>query len=113
MERDEKPGTDAVLTPYDTGERCEPKLWQPNRESVIADMQDEGDADAIGNVDFDDDCGDTVCTVHVSRHPGGRYTIHVMPMVDEGDLAVEIHYGDGFIVQPIENGVIIDHQRSI
>lgn len=27
-----------TLTPYDTGSRLEPKLWQPNRSSVIAAM---------------------------------------------------------------------------
>lgn len=108
MEHDEKPGADAVLTPYDTGERCEPKPWQPDRESVIADMGDPEHAENIGNVDFDDDCGDTVCTVHVSRAPDGRYVLHVMPMVDMDALAIAVHHGKGLVIQPIEHGVLVD-----
>lgn len=66
------------LTPYDTGARCEPKLWQPDRASVLAAMSGDEGQD-IGNVDFDDDEGHTVATVHVSRTSDGVFTVHVVP----------------------------------
>lgn len=82
--------TERTLTPYDTGVRCEPKLWQPDRDAVLEAMK-HGESEDIGNVDFDDDGGETVCTVHVSRNPDGSFTVHVIPFVDEGELHVEIH----------------------
>lgn len=66
------------LTPYDTGERCEPKLWQPDEAAVLEALND----DDIGNVDFDDDAGRTVVTVHVSRGADGSHTVHVIPFSD-------------------------------
>jgi hypothetical protein len=83
--------TPAGLTPYDTGERCEPKLWQPDRASVLHAMQYEDEGAGIGNVDFEDDCGDTVVTIHVSRTPDGVYTVHVIPFVGEAELEIERH----------------------
>ena len=52
-----------ILTPYDTGQRAEPKLWQHSRAEVLQVMR-HGEAEDIGNVDFDDDEGTTVATVH-------------------------------------------------
>lgn len=65
------------LSPYDTGARCEPKLWQPYREAVAAAMR-SGNADDIGNVDFTDDADRTVVTVHVSRSDDGMFTVHLI-----------------------------------
>ena len=80
------------LTPYNTGERCEPMLWQKNHTEVLAAMRDEpGD---IGNVDFDDDEGRTIVTVHVSRNDDGTHTVHIMPLVERAEIAVETHFED-------------------
>ena len=79
-----------ALTPYDTGERCEPKLWQPDRAAVLAAMNGDEGRD-VGNVDFEDDEGHTVVTIHVSRSADGIYTVHVVPFVDEEQLEVERH----------------------
>lgn len=76
------------LTPYDTGDRCEPKVWQPDSASVRAAMRG-GEIDDIGNVDFDDDEGHTVVTVHVSRNEDGTHTVHVIPFVDDAELLIE------------------------
>lgn len=70
-----------ILTPYDTGQRAEPKLWQRSRAEVHQAMQ-HGDAEDVGNVDFIDDEGATIATVHVSRDPDGGHTVHVMPFTD-------------------------------
>lgn len=79
------------LTPYDTGARAEPRLWQNSRKQVLEEMN-HGDPEDIGNVDFNDDENRTVATVHVSRHDG-TYTVHVIPHDD--DLRVELHGEDG------------------
>lgn len=78
------------LTPYDTGARCEPKLWQPDHSSVITAMRSD-ETDDIGNVDFEDDAGETVVTIHVSRNDDGTYTVHVIPLVGEAELEIELH----------------------
>ncbi|MEW1548406.1 hypothetical protein [Streptomyces tsukubensis] len=78
------------LSPYDTGARCEPKLWQPNAEAV-AEVMRSGEAEDIGNVDFTNDGGCTIVTVHVSRSDDGMYTAHVMPMWSEDQVRVELH----------------------
>ncbi|MFD8609465.1 hypothetical protein [Streptomyces sp. NPDC059631] len=78
------------LSPYDTGARCEPKLWQPNAEAV-ADVMRSGEAGDIGNVDFTNDGGCTIVTVHVSRRDDGMYTVHLMPMWSDDQVRVELH----------------------
>ncbi|WP_434598288.1 hypothetical protein [Streptomyces sp. A5-4] len=78
------------LSPYDTGARCEPKLWQPDSKAVVEVMR-SGQADDIGNVDFTDDEDSTVVTVHVSRSDDGRYTVHLMPMCSDDRIRVELH----------------------
>lgn len=49
-----------ALTPYDTGARLEPQLWQTFDEPA-----------AYGRVDFDDEEGRTVLTLHVERREAG------------------------------------------
>lgn len=52
------------LTPYDTGERLEPKPWTaPVRGTTVVDR--------LGKVDYDDECGNTVVVVHVERTDSG------------------------------------------
>ncbi len=77
-----------ILTPYDTGQRAEPKLWQLGRRDVI-EVMFYGDAEDIGNVDFTNDEGATVATVHVSRDPDGGHTVHVMPHTDT--IRLDLH----------------------
>ncbi|WP_338675929.1 hypothetical protein V1460_25395 [Streptomyces sp. SCSIO 30461] len=78
------------LSPYDTGARCEPKLWQPNSKAVAKVMR-SGEAEDIGNVDFTNDEGSTVVTVHVSRSDDGLYTVHLIPACDDDQIRVEFH----------------------
>ncbi|MFI1408806.1 hypothetical protein ACH4Y0_02530 [Streptomyces sp. NPDC020707] len=78
------------LSPYDTGARCEPKLWQPNSETVAKAMR-SGDAEDIGNVDFTNDEDSAIVTVHVSRSDDGMYTVHLMPTCNEDQIRVELH----------------------
>ncbi|MFK0154154.1 hypothetical protein ACIQVK_19035 [Streptomyces sp. NPDC090493] len=78
------------LSPYDTGARCQPRLWQPNREAVTAAMR-SGEAEGIGNVDFTNDEDNTVVTVHVSRGDDGMYTVHLVPMCSEDQIRLEFH----------------------
>lgn len=87
--------TTPELSPYDTGARCEPKLWQPTPEAVEAIMR-SGDVDDIGNVDFDDGEGHTVATIHLSRGDDGQFTLHVMPLCEVSELTIEIHSGETF-----------------
>ncbi|MGP5365718.1 hypothetical protein ACTXLB_20655 [Brachybacterium tyrofermentans] len=77
-----------ILTPYDTGQRAEPALWQRSRAEVLQVMR-HGEAEDIGNVDFDDDEGTTVATVHVSRDPDGGHTVHVIPHTDT--IRLDLH----------------------
>jgi hypothetical protein len=78
------------LSPYDTGARCEPKLWQPDGEAV-AEVMRSGEAEDIGNVDFTNDEGSTIVTVHVSRSDDGMYTVHLVPMWNDDQIRIELH----------------------
>lgn len=60
------------LTPYDTGERLEPKLWVTSTAGLTRDNADE-----FGKVDFDDEEGATAFTVRAERNPDGSYTLRV------------------------------------
>jgi hypothetical protein len=64
------------ISPYGTGARCEPKLWQPNSEAV-AEVMGSGEAGDIGNVDFTNGENSMVVTVHVSRSDDGLYPVHL------------------------------------
>lgn len=56
------PDPPAPLSPYDTGQRAEPKVWEEHhRES-------EGD---FGKVDFNDDLDYTVATLYIERDESG------------------------------------------
>ena len=61
-----------IITPYDTGERLEPKVWhiQPRN------LPSQEEAERYGRVDFDDDEGQTVFTAYVERTPTG-YAVHI------------------------------------
>lgn len=78
------------LSPYDTGTRCEPKMWQPDQNSVINAMK-YNETDDIGKVDFDDDEGHTVCVVHVEPDASGKFVVHVQPLCGDDEISVELH----------------------
>lgn len=55
------------LTPYDTGARCQPKVWPLHAG--------EDNEDRYGKVDFDNDESATVTTVYVESGDDG-YVLH-------------------------------------
>lgn len=59
-----------AVTPYDTGERLEPRPW------VSRERPAQGDDD-FGRVDFDDEEGHTVVTIHVRRRHPGAYMVRI------------------------------------
>lgn len=65
--------SDVELTPYDTGERAQPFVWEH-----------DGDSDRYGMVDFDNDEGATIATVYVARSEiDGSYVMHIEPNNDD------------------------------
>lgn len=64
------------LTPFDTGERCEPIVWPI------------GDPEDAGKVDFENDESATVAVVYVKRTEGG-YALVVEPIDDTLEIVVE------------------------
>jgi len=74
----------AELSPYDTGARCEPRVWLPYGTEVTPTTP----AENFGKVDFDDDEGSTVCVVLVERGKDGVHTVRVDPLcADEGSAS--------------------------
>lgn len=63
-----------TLTPYETGERLEPELW-----NVYPVWQPDtyGTGEGWGKVDFDDENATTHATIHGERNEDGTYTIHI------------------------------------
>lgn len=58
------------LTPYDTGQRLEPKTWVTSTAGVT-----KGNADDFGKVDFDTDSTSTLATLWIERQEDGTYTL--------------------------------------
>lgn len=85
------------LTPYDTGARCEPKVWLPHGTTVT----EATPAENFGKVDFDDDEAHTVATIHLECSADGRYTVHVLSHVEDAEIKLELGLRDGpVLVQP-------------
>ncbi|MFD9868500.1 hypothetical protein ACFXI8_27030 [Streptomyces niveus] len=91
------------LSPYDTGARCQPKLWQPNTEAVALAMR-SGNEDDIGNIDFTNDEDSTIVTVHVSHSDDGMYTVHLMPTCGDDQIRVELHAEKGPVTIEADTG---------
>lgn len=91
------------LSPYDTGARCEPELWQPNSRAVVLAMR-SGNEEDIGNVDFTNEEDRTIVTVHVSRGDNGMYTVHLMPACGDDQIRVEFHGNEGQAVIDPQTG---------
>lgn len=66
----------SVLTPYDTGARLEPKVWQVNRLDLVNPERKDG-ADRYGKVDFELDDSSTALTIYVTQDADG-ITVHVV-----------------------------------
>lgn len=84
------PTTNPKLSPYDTGLRCEAKVWLPygtkvNEATPVANF---------GKVDFDNDTNETVCVAYVEKNPDGTHTVHVESMCEVGQVTVELHAGN-------------------
>lgn len=66
------------LTPYDTGARCEPRVWSTPTQLALEESSPDARAieeDRFGRVDFDNDEASTVCTVHIERGEDGRHVV--------------------------------------
>ena len=81
------------LTPYDTGERLEPKLWVGSTQGVGS----QNDRDDWGKVDFDNDESSTELTIYV-EDKGGDLVVHIYSQggreytidIDDQDLRFEV-----------------------
>lgn len=56
----------ASLTPYDTGRRAEPKVWEARHRET---------ADDFGKVDFDAEDDFTIATLYIERDADGTYAL--------------------------------------
>jgi hypothetical protein len=59
----------AEPTPYDTGERLEPRVWPTSEPGV------KYSPTRYGKVDFDDEESSTVATLWIERQGDGTYTL--------------------------------------
>ena len=83
------------LTPYDTGQRAEPRVWTNAGDSLdqfgpIARGMEE---DRYGRVDFDDENGDSLFTVWVDRNEQGARVVHIQQL-SQTPVAIRIHGED-------------------
>lgn len=67
------------LTPYDTGERLEPKIWPTHRD----------DADSYGKVDFENDESATELMIYVERDDSGELVVHIYSHRDKPRVEIE------------------------
>ncbi len=86
------------LTPYDTGDRLEPKPWhvQP------LNLPDADEAARYGRVDFDNDSGETVLTAWVERNEDRKgYTLHTDVQGEETPtVKLTVEGQEALIIQP-------------
>lgn len=81
------------LTPYDTGARCEPRVWPTPTYLALENFSPEARAieeDRFGRVDFDDDTAATVCTVHVVRGEDGQHVVVIDNHRLDGEVVVSL-----------------------
>lgn len=83
------------LSPYDTGERCEPRVWMPRTMTQWPGIEYLADPlDSFGKVDFNNDEDSTIVTAHVKRLPDGRHCLVITPHVAADELEVVIEVDD-------------------
>lgn len=78
------------LTPYDTGARCEPKIWSHSTAVALAGATGrtlEDELDRFGRVDFENDESATMVTVHVESTETG-HRIVIDSQIDPEDLEI-------------------------
>lgn len=80
-----------IQTPYDTGERLEPKPWHVQPRN----LPDFEEADRYGRVDFENDASETVLTVLAKRGPSGP----VLEITDYSD-SLTIKFGNNELKLP-------------
>jgi DNA-directed RNA polymerase subunit L len=85
------------LTPYDTGDRLEPKPWhvQP------LNLPSPEEADRYGRVDFDNDSGETVLTACIERKEGKSYTLHAyVHGIENVQMELTLNDQESLLLQP-------------
>ena len=93
------------LTPYDTGDRLEPKLWTSGINAAAP-------ADEYGRVDFENDEGSTQFALHFERYNDHGYRLMIESLcgapllvsVDDGSLLVE-HRGKPWVPHLVATAV--------
>lgn len=81
------------LTPYDNGTRLEPHVWVRRGDvATPGGLPRRVEENDYGRVDFDDDEGRTVLTLHVERTAEG-YTLHVENLT--APLRIEVERDEG------------------
>lgn len=63
------------LTPYDTGERLEPKTWVDEDGIAGEELRRPAEPDDYGRVDFDAEDSSTVATLYIERQADGSYVL--------------------------------------
>lgn len=84
------------LTPYDTGQRAEPKPWRRIGGEMVAAMGPiarEMAEDRFGRVDFDDENGESLFTIWVDRNEQGARVVHIQQL-GQTPVAIRIHGED-------------------
>ena len=79
----------SALTPFNTGDRLEPRAWPIN-----------DDRDRFGRVDFDDDEAATVFTAYAERLADGSNALHVALLVGDDNTAIFV---DGMRWAPLNS----------
>lgn len=74
----------AQLTPYDTGDRAEAKVWIPYGTKITPATPVEN----FGKVDFDDDEGHTIAVVYIERTAQNTHRIVVDPLGADDELEI-------------------------
>lgn len=90
-------------TPYDTGERAEPKMWVGRRDGewrAGSALDRPAEFDDFGRVDFDDDSSQTFGTVHGVRGEDGTFTLHVFLHDYTASVEVQSEHGTTLVAPP-------------
>lgn len=68
-----------IASPYDTGERLEPHPWV--RDGITGnEYRRPAERDDYGRVDFDDDEGTTIATLHIEGSPTSPEEVFILKL---------------------------------